>query len=301
MMNRSFSLLSSRNNLGKLWRNRVSYYGTSAVLLNSSDDSSSKLVLIEQIEHKGELISKVLLNNKPVNSLNRQTLLAITDAIKTVENDGVSKGIMLASNVDRIFSAGLDITEMHEKSNAYMSEFWRALQQCWLTLYGCPLATVAAVKGASPAAGCLLHISCDYRVMAEGKHTTGMNETQFGLVAPPFFVDSMNNTVGHRKTEYLIQTGELITPTEALQVGIVDQVVEMDRVDEVALDMLTKFTKVKQDARKASKMALRRETLQRLEDNYEKGVSDFVAMASSGPVQKNVGMYMQMLRSRKGR
>ena len=33
-------------------------------------------------------------------------------------------------------------------------------------------------QGHSPAGGCLMALSCDYRVMAQGKFTIGLNEVQ---------------------------------------------------------------------------------------------------------------------------
>lgn len=41
------------------------------------------------------------------------------------------------------------------------------------------------LQGASPAGGCLLALSCDYRILADNpKYTIGLNETQLGIVAP---------------------------------------------------------------------------------------------------------------------
>lgn len=43
----------------------------------------------------------------------------------------------------------------------------------------------ASSQGASPAGGCLMALSCDYRVMADNpKYVMGLNETQLGIVAP---------------------------------------------------------------------------------------------------------------------
>jgi enoyl-CoA hydratase/carnithine racemase len=39
-------------------------------------------------------------------------------------------------------------------------------------------------QGHSPAGGCLLALSCEYRVMVGPKYTVGLNETQLGIVAP---------------------------------------------------------------------------------------------------------------------
>lgn len=56
-------------------------------------------------------------------------------------------------------------------------------------------------QGSSPAGGCLLAISTEYRVFVEGKHTIGLNETQLGIAAPKWFMDPFISLVGYRQTE----------------------------------------------------------------------------------------------------
>lgn len=48
--------------------------------------------------------------------------------------------------IPKIFSSGLDITEMCGKSMEHYAEFWRAVQEMWLQLYGSNMVTVAAVN-----------------------------------------------------------------------------------------------------------------------------------------------------------
>merc|ERR1711976_89868 len=103
-----------------------------------------------------------------------------------------------------------------------------------MNLYGSRLATIAAINGHSPAGGCLMAISCDHRVMAEGKFTIGLNETLLGIVAPFWFQDTMVNTVGHRETERALQLGLLYSAEEAKKVGLVDQLVPQEQVMEAA-------------------------------------------------------------------
>lgn len=41
------------------------------------------------------------------------------------------------------------------------------------------------LQGVSPAGGCLLSLSCDYRVLANNpKYAIGLNETLLGIIAP---------------------------------------------------------------------------------------------------------------------
>jgi len=59
------------------------------------------------------------------------------------------------------------------------------LQQLYIDLYSSRLATVAAVQGHAPAAGCFLAMACDYRIMSAGDGkkvpTIGLNETRLGI------------------------------------------------------------------------------------------------------------------------
>ena len=62
----------------------------------------------------------------------------------------------------------------------------------WLSLYTAPLPVIAAINGAAPAGGCLMAMSCDYRIMAQHpKFNIGLNETLLGIVAPTWFMDTM--------------------------------------------------------------------------------------------------------------
>lgn len=41
------------------------------------------------------------------------------------------------------------------------------------------------LQGSSPAGGCLMSMTCDYRIMADNpRYSIGLNETQLGIVAP---------------------------------------------------------------------------------------------------------------------
>ena len=59
------------------------------------------------------------------------------------------------------------------------------MQQLYIDLYSSRLATVAAVQGHAPAAGCFLAMACDYRIMSTGDGkkvpTIGLNETRLGI------------------------------------------------------------------------------------------------------------------------
>lgn len=55
------------------------------------------------------------------------------------------------------------------------------------------------------------------------------------------FKDSLVNTVGHRHAEMGLELGLLYSPSEALRIGLVDQLVPEDQVLSTATQTMTKW------------------------------------------------------------
>ncbi|MEQ2185191.1 dodecenoyl-CoA isomerase [Goodea atripinnis] len=178
------------------------------------------------------------MQSPPVNSLSLDFLTELCISLEKLEMDKGCRGLIITSvlsNQPKVFSAGLDILEMYGKSPEHCGEFWKVVQEMWLKFYGSNM-------GSSPAGGCLLSLTCDYRIMADNpRYTIGLNETQLGIVAPFWFKETMVNTVGHRNTEVALQLGLLYKPAEALKIGLVDQLVPEDQVFTVASQTMTKW------------------------------------------------------------
>ena len=67
--------------------------------------------------------------------------------------------------------------------------------------------------------------------MLRGPYRIGLNEAQFGLVAPFFLSETYRGCLDNRKAEMALQLGTLFSPEEALKVGLVDDLA--DSSDEV--------------------------------------------------------------------
>ncbi|CAH1273111.1 ECI1 [Branchiostoma lanceolatum] len=207
--------------------------------------------------------------------------------------------MVLASAAPGIFSAGLDILEMYQSTPERCVAFWRALQDAWLNLYGSRLITMAAIEGHSPAGGCLLAMSCDYRVMAEGKFQIGLNETKLGIVAPFWFTDVMLNTIGHRETEKALQLGALYSAQQALSIGLVDKVVPLAEVMPTVEGELKNWLQIPAAARVITKTSMRKAVLDRLRSQKEKDAQFFADFINRDSVQKSLGMYIASLQKKK--
>ncbi|XP_070811055.1 enoyl-CoA delta isomerase 1, mitochondrial [Pituophis catenifer annectens] len=260
--------------------------------------SGASPVLVELDERAG--VAVVRLQQPPVNGLSLALLTELCLALQKLEDRRACRGLVLTSAVPGIFSAGLDITEMFGRSEERLGEFWRAVQQLWILLYGSRLATVAAVNGSSPAGGCLMALSCDYRIMADNpKYKIGLNETRLGIVAPFWFKDALLNTVGHRVAERSLQLGLLYSPQEAFKIGLVDELVPEEKIQARAVEVMAQWLAIPDHARQLSKSALRKQTLDHLLMHREADIQDFVRFISRDAIQKSLQKYMEMLKQKK--
>lgn len=240
------------------------------------------------------------MQSPPVNSLSLDFLTELCINVEKLEMDKSCRGLILTSSQPKVFSAGLDIMEMYGKTPERCGEFWRAVQEIWLKLYGSNMVVIAAINGSSPAGGCLMSLTCDYRIMADNpRYTIGLNETQLGIVAPFWFKDTLTNTVGHRTSEMALELGLLYNPQDALKIGMVDMLVPEDQVLTTAAQTMKKWLTIPDHARQITKSMMRKPTIEKLVSKREADIQNFVSFISKDSIQKSLRMYIEMLKKRK--
>lgn len=227
----------------------------------------------------------------------------ISAAIKELEASKNIQAVVLSSSNPAILSAGLDLTELYNPTGERLPKFWNSFQQLFLDLYGSRLAVVCAIEGHAPAAGCMIAMACDYRVMAaseEGKKhgTIGLNEAQFGILAPPWLAQLMIRTIGFRKAEEALSLGTLFSPEDALKIGLVDRVVKSDLVLDTSYEVVSQFAKMPSQARFGSKMLARKSYLDELIASRDADVSHFCNFIQNDAVQKGLGSYLDKLKQK---
>jgi 3,2-trans-enoyl-CoA isomerase len=277
-------------------------------------------------------VAILVLDRPPANSLSMEMNEVISSSIKDIEeNCPRVQSVILASSNPTIFSAGLDVAELINPDPDRLRQFWQSLQQVYVDLYGSRLATVACLHGHAPAAGCFLAMACDYRVMYAGgningrKHmpTIGLNETQLGIAAPPWMGQLLVRTIGFRRAELALAMGTLFPAQTALEIGLVDEIVSSDTVEQSSIDALqamlpdkmkdthasnpvmqqayiqaTLFAKIPAQARIASKMLTRSEHLEDMIAKRQQDTDYFCNFITQEEVQRNLREYVQQLKTK---
>jgi len=279
------------------------YRTRSNLRLFCSNTKTDDLVLTK-VDEENKVVTLVL-NRPPVNSLSLEMCIAISKSIKSIEsNHPQIQALVLSSSNPSILSAGLDLTELHNPKPQRLPQFWNSFQQLFLDLYGSRLAVIGAIEGHAPAAGCMLAMACDYRIMSDGGEEgatqrggamIGLNEAKFGITAPPWLGSLMIRTIGFRKAEEALSLGMLFSPEEALHIGLVDEILDKDLVLEKSYEIAAKWAKIPPQARIASKMLVRKEYLDNLILKRDEDTEYFRTFIQNEIVQAGLASYLDSL------
>lgn len=213
------------------------------------------------VERRPGGVAVLTLTKEPVNSLDMAAWQALDDALAALEADSTVSAVVLASGLSRdVFSAGNDLAELYAPGTTYerYAAFWRTQNAFLVRLYRSRLATVAAIRGACPAGGCIISLCCDVRLMTpEGM--IGLNEVQLGIPVPKFWGAVMVAIIGGHASEELLLAGHMASPQQAKALGLVDALIDKPQLLPAAEAAAAKLARLPAEARAATKLSLRAE------------------------------------------
>ena len=188
---------------------------------------TSDLVLSEQ-DARG--VCKLTLN-RPLafNALSAPLLQALQTALARAAADDSVRVVVLAA-AGKAFCAGHDLKEMRaEPSLAYYEQLFAQCGRMMMSIQSLPVPVIARVHGMATAAGCQLVAQCDLAVASRDARfaVSGVN---LGLFCSTPSVALSRNLQRKAAFEMLV-TGDFISADEALARGLVNRVVDVDRLD----------------------------------------------------------------------
>lgn len=168
-------------------------------------------------------IREIKLNHPPVNAMSPEFVSGLAKTLKQASNE--SEAVVISGRPG-MFSAGLDVPVLLSLDQESMHSFWRDFLDLMHTLAHMPVPTVFALTGHAPAGGIVLALFGDRRIMSAGNYKTGLNEVQVGLVVPRVATKAVVRLTGPRLAEQILVPGALLSPEQALEIGLVDELAE---------------------------------------------------------------------------
>lgn len=205
-----------------------------------------------------------------VNIMSVELEQALRDA---AENDDV-RVIVIGAN-GPVFCAGGDVKEMAAqftggnavgpaKVRAIIQKFHRMMN----TLYDVEKPIIAALQGPAVGAGCSLALACDVRIGTQDASFT-FAFVHRGLSSDGGTTFLLPSLVGYAKAYELLTLGDKISADEAMRIGLINQVVPADQLEQTVAETAARYAAAPPKAIATIKRSLRLAASATLQDALE--------------------------------
>jgi enoyl-CoA hydratase len=170
-----------------------------------------------------EDVAIIKMNNPPVNALTPTFLEEFRFLIGEIQNPGKIRAAMLASQCPGFFSAGDDVTKLKDIDEdliALLPEVHAVLNK----FEELPIPTVAAINGHALGGGLELALTCDFRFMGKDSGRIGLPEVRLGMIPAFGGTQRLPILVGKSKAIEMMYKGLQITPEEAKQINLINDI-----------------------------------------------------------------------------
>jgi enoyl-CoA hydratase/carnithine racemase len=228
------------------------------------------------LDRPADAVARLTISNPDKrNALDHAILDAIAEQMPALAN-GIEIRCVIITGEGKMFSAGYDIGDIPDEVFAEQAEklvahpFHRAIE----AIDEFPFPTLAAINGHALGGGLELAVACDLRLAATGVKL-GMPPGKLGLIYSHTGLLKFIDTVGPARTRELFLVGRNIEAQRAEQIGLVNEVVEPDGLEQAAVELAAEIASNAPLSTRGNKEIIRRLTsFRRMTDEAEQELID---------------------------
>ena len=197
----------------------------------------------------------VLTLNRPdkLNALDQGLVDALHAALDVYEHRHDVHAVVLIGAGEKAFAAGADIAQLRERR---AGDALKGINSALFDrIAAFPVPIIAAVRGYALGGGCELALACDLRVAGQSAKF-GQPETGLGIMAAAGATWRLAALVGLGRARDMLFTGRVVHAQEALEMGLVNQVVPDGEVLDAALSVAEMIARNDTLATRMTKQAL---------------------------------------------
>ena len=202
-------------------------------------ESASALPLTVDIQG---VLAYIRLNKPKLNLYDQQFITALNAAIDQIRFDDAVRVVILTSDLEKVFSAGADIHMLKASRPTFKSSFCLGAQETLAKMERTPKIFLSVLHGHTVGGGLEIALATDIRFAADDPSIQiGLPEVKLGVLPGTGGTQRLSRLLGSSRALDLMITGRLLTPHEALEIGLVNYVYPAanlrDRVEEYALTL----------------------------------------------------------------
>lgn len=164
-------------------------------------------------------------NRPPVNAFTREMVDEVHDALAAALADPAVRVVVLASAVERYFSAGADLNVFKGIDQDGMRRWALRCHDIVRLLRGSSKPLLAAINGTAVGGGLEMTLHCDLRFAATDARL-GQPEIKIAFIPPIATTQALARLIGRPRAIRYLYDGGLVTAADALSWGLVDELVE---------------------------------------------------------------------------
>ena len=240
---------------------------------------------------------RVLTLNRPSarNCLSMDLMGALHGAVTEAgENDSVRAVVLTGAGP--AFSSGHDLKELTahrndgDRGRAFYAETMGACSDMMLAIVRSPKPVIAAVNGIATAAGCQLVASCDLAIASIDARfaTPGVN---IGLFCSTPMV-ALSRNVSRKGAMEMLLLGDMVDARDAHAMGLVNRVVEADRVVNEAVEFGRRIADKPSRTLKIGKEAFYKQLEMPLEEAYRYTAQVMVENMLDAEAEEGIGAFL---------
>jgi len=224
---------------------------------------------------KNEGVATVTLSRGKVNAINEYVIDEMTGCFSALADDHEVKAVII-TGAGKFFSFGFDIPEFLNYPKEDFVRYLTKFTDFYTALFLYPKPVIAALNGHAIAGGCMIAISCDYRIMISGKAKIALNEINFGSSLFAGSVELMKLLLGQRKAEEAVYRGAMYSAEEAYQLGLIDRISTGEALESEARNVALMYASKDGAAFKSIKNLLRKTAAEEMKKREQDSIREFV-------------------------
>jgi enoyl-CoA hydratase/carnithine racemase len=184
-------------------------------------------------------VGTIRLDRPKMNALDATMQAEIAEAAREADRrDDVAAVVVYGG--ERVFAAGADVKQMADMSFQDMSRHAQLLQDFTRSVAAIGKPTVSAITGFALGGGCEIALATDVRFCADDAKL-GQPEILLGIIPGAGGTQRLSRLVGPSRAKEIMFTGRFVDATEALAIGLVDEVHPAAEVYDRAVEWARQF------------------------------------------------------------
>ena len=184
--------------------------------------------------HDGHVAELVLDRPQAMNAVSTAMAEAIATATSALAADPEVRCVVLTSSHAKAFCVGADLKERNGFTDAQLVQQRPVARAAYGGVLALPMPAIAAVDGFALGGGLELALSCDLVILGADA-IVGLPEVSVGVIPGGGGTQLLTRRVGWSRAASLIFTARRLVADEALEAGVVDEVVPAGGARERAL------------------------------------------------------------------